>query len=92
MSKGCIDCKHRLAAYSKPVLVKENGFAYYETVDVPACCGLGHDAVYAQWWADNKTFIRGKDTFTENPCFEQTDSSKTLDEMLALTNEILAKL
>lgn len=89
---SCKNCKHQVYASLKSVPVRENGFIWFDTVEVPRHCGKGFDSVFENWWKVNGPKPAG--TVDENPpvCFEPHESDVALDSLLSKTKELLSLL
>ena len=70
--RNCIDCKHYI----------------YSDGSTPRHCGVGFDDVFNKWWEDNGRRVRGRDTFDELECYEETEGSKKLGKMMNLLDEM----
>lgn len=72
----CIDCKNFVF-----------GKINIDGPDTPRHCGIGRDKDFNLWWNDNGTSPRDKASHAV--CYEPTEGSKILDDVLGMSKEIL---
>lgn len=88
---SCLDCKNYRPSETKVVgrKLECNGMISVPVYgDVPHHCVL-HPRYFKKWWKENAKKRRQDEDYVEPKCYEATELSKSLDEMIGLAEEIL---
>ena len=88
---SCLDCKNYKHSEKKVVgrkLVCDGMMSVPVYKDFPAHCDE-HPEYFNKWWDDNSSKTRNDEDYYEPVCYEPTEFTRQLDEMIGLMNEIL---
>ena len=89
--KSCLDCKNYKWSETKVVGRKwecDGMISVPVYKEIPAHCDV-HPRYFKKWWKENGHKRRKDDDYVEPKCYEPTEFSKSLDDMIDLAQEIL---
>ena len=89
--KSCLDCKNYKHSETKVVgreLVCDGMMSVPVYKDFPAHCDE-HPEYFEKWWKENGNKTTKDDDYVEPVCYEPTEFTRQLDEMIDLMNDIL---
>ena len=89
--KSCLGCKNYKHSETKVVgreLVCDGMMSVPVYKDFPAHCDE-HPEYFKKWWKENANKTRNDDDYVEPICYEPTEFTRQIDEMINLMNDIL---
>ena len=92
--KSCLDCKNYKWKETKVVgrkITPDGMMSFPIYKEIPHHCDV-HPRYFKKWWKENSNKHRQDEDYVEPKCYEATEFSKSLDEMIGLAKDILEKV